>query len=145
MALLLVELLQVAFRLQASDIRCTSVSGYGLPIGVSIESVLRGDVSSAQVFIGLLSRNSLQSLYVLFELGARWGGGKPILPILLPGLSYSELRGPLANVNAVKISNVASGYQLVNEVGRILKLTPESSDTILRYLERLAGILGTDQ
>jgi adenylate cyclase class IV len=142
-ALALIELLQMALLLPRSDIRCTSVTGYSLPAGVSIESVLRGDVGSADVFIGLLSRKSLQSLYVLFELGARWGSGEPILPVLLSDVSASDLKGPLADVNAVKISNSAASYDLINQVGDILMITPESPASIMRYAERLAESVGS--
>jgi hypothetical protein len=138
-AAVLIELLRLALRLPASDIRCTSVAGYGLPVGVSIESVLRGDVGNADVFIGILSQSGLRSLYVLFELGARWGSGKSILPVLLKDISISDLRGPLANIHAVKLSDAATCHQLVTEVGRILRITPEPPESLLRYVARLAS------
>lgn len=141
-ALALIELLRLALSLPTSDIRCTSVTGYGLPAGVSIESVLRGDVGSADVFIGLLSRKSLNSLYVLFELGARWGSGKPILPVLLSDVSPSDLNGPLADLHAVKISDSAASYHLITQVGEILMITPESPASVMRYAERLAESVG---
>lgn len=134
----LVELLLMSFKLPASAIRCTSVPGYGLPIGVSIESVLRGDVGGADVFIGLLSTKSLRSLYVLFELGARWGASRPILPVLLSDVEFSELKGPLSSIHAVKLSDASAGYQLVTEVGKILAVTPESPESLSRYVEKLA-------
>jgi adenylate cyclase class IV len=142
-ALALIELLRLALSLQASDIRCTSVKGYGLPAGVSIGSVLRGDVGSADVFLGLLSRKSLQSLYVLFELGARWGSGKAILPVLLSDVSSSDLTGPLADVHAIKISDSAASYDLIDRVGDILMITPESPASVIRYVERLAESVGS--
>jgi adenylate cyclase class IV len=142
-ALALIELLRLALSLPTSDIRCTSVAGYGLSAGVSIESVLRGDVGSADVFIGLLSRRSLHSLYVLFELGARWGSGKPIIPVLLSDVSPSDLKGPLADIHSIKISNSAASYDLISQVGDILMITPESPASVMRYAERLAGSVGS--
>ncbi|MDF2440409.1 MAG: hypothetical protein JWN98_1393, partial [Abditibacteriota bacterium] len=69
----LIDLLRDAFRLDSNKIRCTSVAGYKLKAGAHTEPELRREVQQARVFIGLLSEVSLDSAYVLFELGARWG------------------------------------------------------------------------
>jgi hypothetical protein len=121
----LVELLRSALRLEASEIRCTSVPGYGLPVGVQIEEVLRGDVTSVQVFLGLISKSSLASLYVLFELGARWGSGKSILPVLLPGVEAADLKGPLANIHAITLLDPENVHQLIDYIGDMLNITPD--------------------
>jgi hypothetical protein len=123
----LVNLLRSALRMEAAQIRCTSVDGYGLPIGVNIEEILRGDVEDVEVFIGLISKRRLASLYVLFELGARWGSGKPILPILLSGMSASELSGPLANIHAVTLCNAENVNQLIDQIGKTLGISSDKT------------------
>ena len=73
----LIYLFRSALAISPEEIRCTSLEGYRLPAGASVDEKLRQEVHEAKVFIGLISYNSLQSIYVVFELGARWGAGKP--------------------------------------------------------------------
>ena len=66
----LIDLLRSALRLRASEIRCTSVPGYKLPGGAETDEQIREELLDAPVFIGLVTEASLESKYVLFELGA---------------------------------------------------------------------------
>ena len=75
----IIDLLKNALRLSSKDIRCTSVDGYRLPGGAKTEEQLRNEVCSCETLIGLISPNATDSLYVLFELGARWGSNKHLL------------------------------------------------------------------
>lgn len=69
----LIRLLRSALPLQPDIIRCTSVGGYKLPTGTEVDAQLRKEVVEAELFIALITKDSLDSTYVLFELGARWG------------------------------------------------------------------------
>ena len=57
-----VDLLRVALRLSAKDIRCTSVEGHKLPAGTNSDDQLRQEIFEAQAFIALLSPASIQSI-----------------------------------------------------------------------------------
>jgi hypothetical protein len=57
----------------ANQIRCSRVDGYRLPVGVDTQVKLREEVNAAKVVVGLITPSSLNSHYVMFELGARWG------------------------------------------------------------------------
>ena len=81
----LVELFRSALNLPAKAIRCTSVEGYRLPGGANVDEQLRSEVNSAKACVGIISRQSIQSPYVLLELGARWGPKLHLLPVLAPG------------------------------------------------------------
>jgi hypothetical protein len=78
----LVEVLEVALSLESNDIRCTSVPGYKLNTGEHTSVQLQKEISGAEVIIGIVTTNSMQSSYVLFELGASWGLNKPTFPLL---------------------------------------------------------------
>jgi hypothetical protein len=54
----LVDLLRGGLELSANRIRCSSVDGYRLPIGVNTESKLREEVNAAKVVVGLRCVNS---------------------------------------------------------------------------------------
>ena len=92
LATAVVDLLRAALNLRAEQIRCTSVEGYRLPAGADFDSQLRDEALESPVFIGILSAFSLTSAYVLFELGARWGARRPIMPLLAPGTGIQVVK-----------------------------------------------------
>src|SRR5688500_1138362 len=97
----LVELFRAAFSLPAKRIRCTSVSGYKLPAGADTDEQLRKETVEARVLLGLITELSVDSAYVLFELGARWGAKKFLAPLLGAGRGPEILGGPLSGLNAL--------------------------------------------
>ena len=131
-----VELLRAALHLRADEIRCTSVDGYRLPGGAHTEEQLRREVMEAAVCIGLISSASLDSLYVAFELGARWGANRPLIPLLAPGVEPGILRGPLGGRNALHCTRPQL-YQLVEDVARHLGTQPASPAAYERYVARI--------
>ncbi len=116
----LVNLLQKSLRLESSDIRCSSVDGYQLEGGVTIDETLKVEVHEAELVIGLITPNSLKSLYVAFELGARWGISKPMIPILAAGVTSEHLEGPLSSISALSCNNEGQVLQLLEDAARHL-------------------------
>jgi len=133
----LVDLLRSALNLRADRVRCTSVDGYRLPAGADSDEQLRDEALDSVVFIGILSPFSMASAYVLFELGARWGVKKPIIPLLAPGMGPQALRGPLVGLNAVSCDNAAQLHQLVAEVSGTLGLQPEPAAVYQRHVDAI--------
>lgn len=125
LATALIHLLRSSLNLPATAIRCTSVDGYRLPGGADTNVQLRREVHDAEAFVGIVSAEALQSLYVLFELGARWGAGRQLIPLLPAGTPGSMLGGPLAVLNALRADNRAQLLQLVNDVGATLAISPQ--------------------
>jgi len=122
----LVVLLRSALNLAAAEIRCTSVDGYRLPAGVDTNEQLRREVNDSAVLLGVISSESLRSLYVVFELGARWGSKRTFVPLLAPGAPASLLGGPLAGINALRLDVEAQIHQLLGDLGRYLPCAVES-------------------
>jgi len=127
----LVDFLQVG--LLTNRIRCSSVDGYRLPAGVHTESQLRAEVNSTGVLIGLITPNSLASAYVMFELGARWGAGSYMIP-LLAGVAADEIRGPLSGINALCSNNDSQLHQLLTDVANALGIAVQSPASYVRQL-----------
>src|ERR687896_226632 len=132
-----IDLLRNAMPLASQDIRCTSVDGYRLPAGANTSEQLRFEVSNAEAFIGIISLASLQSAYVIFELGARWGIGKHLVPLLAPGIGASALQGPLQGINALQAGSSAQLHQLVTEVGQVLGLHTEPPASYQKKVDRI--------
>ena len=93
LAALVVQLLSTELGLRSQHIRCTSVDGYRLPGGADADEQLRDEALAAECLIGVLSPQSLASTYVLFELGARWGARRHLIPLLAPGIKPDSSRG----------------------------------------------------
>src|SRR5262245_30919342 len=116
----LVDLLRTALNLPADAIRCSSVDGYRLPAGVPLDQQLKREVHAAEAFVCLISPASIQSIYVLFELGARWGANRHMLPLLAPGVPASVLGGPIANLTALRADRAGELHQFIAETAKRL-------------------------
>jgi hypothetical protein len=136
----LVELLRSALDLPASQIRCTSVDGYRLPAGADTAEQLRLEVHEATAFVGIISVNSLRSLYVAFELGARWGAKRSLFPLLAPGTDASILEGPLASLNALNSASRAQLHQLISDLSAVLRVKREEPAVYQQYVEAVLAL-----
>ncbi len=134
---LLLDLLRSAINLPDESVRCTSVEGHKLAGGQETDRRLREEIRSCEAFIGLISEASIESAYVLFELGARWGTEKHLLPLLAPGANPSLLRGPLAGINALRFSSAADLHQMIQEIGNLLALPPAGPAVYQRRIDEI--------
>jgi len=123
----LVRLVERALKLPAKSIRCTSIPGYRLPVGADTDEQLRREIFVARAFIGLLTPSSVDSAYVLFELGARWGAKRHLAPVFANGVDATLLRGPISGLNALSLSDRTQVLQLVEDLAEFLELPLEPS------------------
>lgn len=121
----LVELIRSALNISAKDIRCTSVEGYKLPAGADSNQQLRSEVFECQAFIALLSPASMSSIYVMFELGARWGANRYLAPIMIGGVKGSDLKAPLSAIHAISGASESDIHQLIEDLAQRIELPPE--------------------
>ena len=133
----LVLLLRAALNIPANRIRCTSVDGYRLRGGAHTDHELRRELRDAKVFVGLITRRSIQSTYVLFELGARWGGELPIVPMLVTSIDQDLMRGPLGGFNALACDSRSQIHQLVDDITVHLGVTSESAASYQDYVDEV--------
>ncbi len=133
LALALIEFLKAGLGLRSNQIRCSSVDGYRLPVGVNTEGRLREEVNHASVVVGLITPSSLASSFVMFELGARWGASQFLAP-LLAGVKSSELTGPLSLLNALESSNESQLHQMLEDVSKRLGMQMQSAASYYRYI-----------
>jgi hypothetical protein len=85
---------------------------------------VRCEISSADVVIGLVTLSSVQSDWVLFELGARWGMNRPLFSVLARGADSNVLPGPIRTQHSLKVEAADPGavVKLVEPVAAELKL-----------------------
>lgn len=133
------DLLRSSLNLPAEAIRCTSVEGHRLAGGAETDRALRKDIHDCEAFVGLISATSIESAYVLFELGARWGAERHLLPLLTPTADAAILRGPLSGLNALRCSSAADLQQMVHEIGGVLKTAVENPAAYQRHIDQILG------
>jgi hypothetical protein len=139
LALALIDLLKAGLALTADQIRCSSVDGYRLPVGVNSEGKLREEVNAAKVVVGLITQSSLASYYVMFELGARWGANLFLAP-LLAGVRASELSGPLSLLNALSANSDAQLHQLLEDIANHLGLSVQPPASYIRNVAAVKAL-----
>ncbi len=133
----LVDYLFATLTVGDTDIRCTSVPGHRLPPGTNIESQLKKDISGDIALIGLLTQNSLRSRWVLFELGAAWGMGKLVVPILGPEANKDDLPGPLKSYIPVSIEDEEVAYALNDMIQALASNLNEIKERPEKRAERI--------
>jgi hypothetical protein len=133
----LINLLRAALNIPAERIRCTSVDGYRLPAGALTDEQLRREIYEARVFIGLITNSSLKSIYVLFELGARWGARLYLIPVLASGADSSILHRPLAGFNTLSCDVIAQVHQLINDIASYLNVNLSYPSSYQKYINAL--------
>ena len=137
----LTELVKNALRLSSEEIRCTTIDGYRLPGGAKTNEQIKREVRDSTAFIGLISTAAAESMYVLFELGARWGSDKHLLPLLAPDVSPDILKGPLSDYNAISCESSAQLQQLIQDLSKVLKIKPESPAAYQQYIDGIQNFI----
>lgn len=141
----LIDLLRNALNLSSPKIRCTSVDGYKLPIGADTDEQLRREVHDAKLLIGLITKSSMQSAYVLFELGARWGTGQPMFPLLAYRTDSDILDGPLKGINYLCCDNSAQLHQLIEEIASQLNVHVEKAASFQNKVDEIVKLSRKEQ
>jgi hypothetical protein len=91
----LIDVLRSAFYVDKVDIRCTSVRPYRLPVGQRTPDSLRLELRSAEAVIGIITPETRESSYVLFELGGAWAQSILTCPLLARGATMADLPDPI--------------------------------------------------
>jgi hypothetical protein len=134
----LVECLLSCMVLKDDQILCTSVPGHKLPLGIDTANFLRNELNAPGVVIGLLTPNSLSAAWVMFELGAAWGAGKDIIPLLAGGAKFQDLPGPLQGRHAAMVADSLALTQAMEQISKQINATPRTSAKVASAIQRLA-------
>lgn len=133
----LIDLLRISLNLVPEQIRCTSVDGYRLPGGAKTDEQLRMEVHESKILIGIITPKSMTSPYVLFELGARWGSGYPMIPLLAKGITPFFLKGPLEGINCLSCNSVPQVHQLIDEISKELEIPIQTTQSYQNKVDEL--------
>lgn len=99
----MIEVLE-SIGLDSNQIFCTSFEGYGIELGENSLDSIKGELSSDSLVIFILSKNFYESPVCLCEMGATWVLAKEHIPVLVPPLDYSDLKGVIPLSQGFKIN-----------------------------------------
>lgn len=99
----MIELLE-SIGLDSNQIFCTSFEGYGIELGGNFLDSIKGELSSDSLVIFILSKSFYESPVCLCEMGATWVLAKEHIPVLIPPLDYSDVKGVIPLSQGFKIN-----------------------------------------
>lgn len=118
----LISVIEAAFHIQTQDLRCTSVHPYRLRVGERTSDRLRLELQRAEAVLGIVTPDTKDSTYVLFELGASWGRGGVTFPLLAFGASTADVPAPIGDLHTLDLSDEAECHQLIEDLSDVITL-----------------------
>lgn len=140
---LILRILEDSLEIADGSIRCTSVPGYKLLAGAHTSTTLKDDLTESELIIGVITRNSLKSGYVLFELGASWGMGKWTIALLGKDVDFNDIPGPLKENNAIRITDRADLFQLIDDIASRLQFKKRPTSKSATAIDALISFVTT--
>ena len=117
------KIVQLGSGLSADEIFYSSGGDTGVPSGANINEHVRRQVDEAGLVIAVITPAFERSLFCVAELGAAWSRAGELFPLILPGTSYSQMRGVLAGLEIRRI-DAEEGLDELHV--RLTKLTSRS-------------------
>ncbi|MET0647592.1 MAG: toll/interleukin-1 receptor domain-containing protein [Pyrinomonadaceae bacterium] len=118
----LARMLEATFYVEREDIRCTSVHPYKLRMGERTPDRLRAEIRHAKAVLGILTPDTHESSYVMFELGAAWGQKVPSIPLLAKGAQLADIPSPISDLHPIQLADSSDCYQFINDLPEIVDL-----------------------
>ncbi len=138
----LVNVLESAFVIEPTDLRCTSIHPYRLKAGDRTADRLRMELQRAEAVLGIISPDVKASSYVLFELGASWGRAGMTLPLLVRGATSADVPVPIGDLHTLSLSDEAECFQLIDDLADVVTL-PRNSKQNAAIAQRVRELTET--
>lgn len=135
----IVNLFMRALKIEHNHIRCTSIPGFRLSAGQHTSIQLRNELENCEIVIGLLTKSSIKSLYVMFELGAGWGLKKKVIPISGPEFDLpQDLKPPLTELHVMHFDNKDEWFGLIRDISSTLNVQQNDPASYISFIEEIA-------
>lgn len=93
-----------AVGLDNNKIFCTSVEGYGIPLGEDFLEILKHKLNENILVVFVLTENFYKSPVCLCEMGATWMKTSSHIPVLVPPFDYSDIKGVIGKTQGFKLN-----------------------------------------
>lgn len=158
-----VNLLQTGGNISSEKIFCSSLEGMGIPVGENFVQFIKDKLSNSKVVVCIITQNYISSQFCMAELGATWMLSHNIVPIVVPPLTYNDVKGILTGTQIFSINQKADlnnfltvlkdilsidiyharwetrRQQFLNEIEFVMKNTKSSSEYIPDFLIKTLG------
>jgi hypothetical protein len=126
--------------LEANQIFCTSFEGYGIDLGENFLDKIKEELSSDSLVIFILSENFYKSPVCLCEMGATWVLAKEHIPMIIPPMDYSDIKGVIPLSQGLKINETMKLNLLKDKIETDFSLgNSMSSSTWERKRDRIVA------
>lgn len=142
----LIDLLKL-IGLQKSQIFCTSIRGYGIPLGADFLAEIKERISDEVLVLFVFSPNFYASPICLAELGAAWVLSKNHIPIVVPPFRFEDIKGVLPHTQGMMINDGLQINELAKQLSALFELHDTSKEEDWersrdRIIERINNTLG---
>jgi polyhydroxyalkanoate synthesis regulator phasin len=141
----LTELLRLGADVSADDIRCTSVEGLGISVGVrNWNEHLRAELEAAALVVPLLTPSYLDSRMCLLELGAVWAQPDlAVFPVVVKPVTYTDVESVFGQVQGGLIDDKRRLSELRDTVADVLSLSVSRTGMWEEQRDRFLAALTT--
>jgi len=109
------------------DIFCSSLEGTGIPSGANFIDFVKQQLEEPKLVILLLSSHYYESIFCVAELGASWAMAHRAFPILIPPLSYEDMKAVIRSDQARKIDDKHAYNELKDVIEEVLSIKINSA------------------
>ena len=130
--------------LDSNQIFCSSLSGYGIPLGENFIEKLKTELSlSGSMVIFMLSENFYKSPVCMCEMGATWIQSKEHIPVLIPPFKFEEIDGTLKLTQGFMINDSMKWNEFKDKILQTFGLEDLSDSVWERKRDRTIGRIDT--
>ncbi|ENO1850553.1 toll/interleukin-1 receptor domain-containing protein [Vibrio vulnificus] len=122
----IIELLE-AIGVESNQIFCTSFEGYGIELGENFLDAIKNELSSDSMVLFVLSENFYASPVCMCEMGAAWVLSKEHIPLVVPPLSYSDIKGVLPLTQGMVLTDAMKLNSFKEKVEKTFSITNKLS------------------
>jgi hypothetical protein len=142
----LVQLLEGGIGIRSFQIICSSLEEQAIPAGADFKRHIMEALGDAQVVVAVVTAQYYESAFCMCELGAAWALTKRCVPLLVPPVDSTDLRGSLFGTQAIPIDDERS-LDTMHSVLQSLAQSPESvtrwNKRKSQFLKLLSGVLAS--
>ncbi len=136
--------------LDSNNIFCSSLDGYGIPLGENFIKRLKSELSAVNsMVVFILSDNFYKSPVCMCEMGATWIQSKEHVPVLIPPFSFEEIDGTLKLTQGFMINDSMKWNEFKDKIIQTFGLEDLSDSVWERKRDRTIGrineILGDEK
>lgn len=123
----LIEILEY-IGVPSENIFCTSVEGYGTPLGENFLETIKNELTPNTLVLFLISENFYGSPVSLCEMGATWIQSNFHIPILIPPMTFEDVEGVIPLTEGLLINDKTKINSLKIKIENDLTIKNKKND-----------------